>query len=294
MDAHTLDQWFERAVDTIDRGDLPTLDRLLEEHPELVSRRLDAPGAWLRERVGGALDGFFKAPYLLWFVAEDPVRQNRLPANIVEVAGRIIEAARRHARESLPDQLDQALRLVAWSGVAARCGMQLALIDLLVEAGASPAANANNALVNRHVAAAERLIQLGGRLTLAAALCLDRWDEVPRLFAEANPGQRQFALVLAALNGTAAAVRWMLAAGVSPNQPSADLFSHGTPLHHAVCSGSLDTVQAFVEGGADQTIADTAWNGTPLGWADHYVSSVEPERRSRYEEIARYLDSKRP
>jgi len=82
------------------------------------------------------------------------------------------------------------------------------------------------------------------------------------------------ALVLAALNGKAKSVRWMLAAGVPANKPSADLYAHGTPLHHAVCSGSLETVQAMVEGGADVNIADTAWNGTPLGWAMHYVEEA--------------------
>jgi ankyrin repeat protein len=283
------DQLFARAVAAIDRGDASGLRALLREHPDLASQRLESPGAWLRQAVGGALDGFFARPYLLWFVAEDPVRQNTLPPNIVEIASLIVEEARLQAAESLQAQLDHALRLVAWSGVAARCGVQLGLIDVLVEAGAVPAENANNALVNRHLAAAERLIQLGGRLTLPPALCLDRWDEIPRLFAEANAGQRQFALVLAALNGKAEAVRWMLASGVPPNQPSGDLYSHGTPLHHAVCSGSLETVKAMIEGGADATIADTAWNGTPLGWALHYVSEAGPDRVAAYQEIARYL-----
>jgi len=291
MDPHSIDGLFARAVGAIDRGDLTEVELVLQTHPELVSLRLESPGPWLRDSVGGALDGFFGRPYLLWFVAEDPVRQNHLSPNVVEIARRIIETARVHARASFQAQLDDTLRLVAWSGVAARCGVQLPLIDVLVEAGALPAANANNALVNHHLAAAERLIEHGGRLTLAAALCLDRWDDVPRLFGEANSRQRQFALVLAALNGRAAAVGWMLAAGVPPNEASADLYSHGRPLHHAVCSGSLDTVRALVEGGADKTIADTAWNGTPLGWAEHYVSSVEPERRGPYEAIARYLES---
>ena len=284
-----LDGLFSDAVAAIDGGDLARIQRLLARHPELATARLESPGPWLRDAVGNALDGFFARPYLLWFVAEDPVRAGRLPPNITEIARAIIDAARRHDARSLPTQLDQALRLVSWSGIAAQAGMQIPLINALVQAGAAPADIADNALVNRHVAAAERLIELGGQLTLASAVCLERWDLIPSFFAEANDGLKQMSLVLAALNGKARGVRWLLEHGVPPNQPSADLYAHGRPLHHAVCSGSLDTVKALVESGADPTIADSAWNGTPLGWAEHYVEESGPDRRGRYLDIAEYL-----
>lgn len=47
--------------------------------------------------------------------------------------------------------------------------MQLALIDALIDEGAAPAGNADNALVNGHFAGAERILQRGGTVTLAAA-----------------------------------------------------------------------------------------------------------------------------
>jgi peptide-methionine (S)-S-oxide reductase len=287
----SLDDLFARAVTVIDRGDLTGLQQLLAQHPDLATARLESPGPWLRQAVGDALDGIFARPYLLWFVAEDPVRAGKLPTNIVDLARTIIEAARRHDAGSLQAQLDHALRLVAWSGVAAKAGVQIPLIDLLVAAGAAPAKNANNALVNHHLAAAERLIQLGGELTLGTAVCLDRWDAIPALFAAANERQRQFALVMAALNGRARSVSWLVEAGVPPNQPSQDLYAHGTPLHHAVCSGSLDAVKALVERGADPTIPDTAWNGTAIGWAEHYVEDGDPARRTEYTAVLDYLRS---
>ncbi len=285
-----LDASFRDAVSTIDSGDVSTLARLILEHPSLVRDRLESPGAWLREQVGGALDGFFARPYLLWFVAEDPVRNGKLPANIAAVAGAIVDAARRVGAPTLQEQLDYALTLVSWSWIARECGVQLALIDVLVDAGAATDGNPNNALVNGNVDAAEHLVKRGAQLTLATALCLGRWDDVDRLVATANEEQKTFAFVLSALNGRADALRRMIREGVDPNAPSADLHSHGTPLHHAVASGSLDAVRVLVEAGADRRTRDTAWGGTPLGWAEHYTGEAKQGGAGwQYAEIAAYL-----
>ena len=285
-----LDELFREAVAAVDAGDVAALERLLLEHPRLVRDRLARPGPWLREQVGAALRGFFKKPYLLWFVAEDPVRNGTLPANIVDVARAIIGAARREGVQSLPEQLDYALRLVAWSWIAAQRGVQIALIDALVDAGASPDGNPDNALVNGHLEAAEHLVARGAPLTLATALCLGRWDDVARLAPLASPRERQFGFVLAALNGRAEALRRMIALGIDVNRPSRDLYAHGTPLHHAVCSGSLEAVTVLVDAGAKLTTRDSAWKGTPLGWAEHYVEEhAGDERGAHYAGIAAYL-----
>lgn len=288
MPAREPDAWYD-AVAAIDAGDVRRLELLLAAHPHLVTDRLKVAPDWLRQQVGGAADGFFARPYLLWFVAEDPKRNGRLPANIADIIRTIVTAARTASAPTLQEQLDSTLPLVCWSGVAADAGLQLDMIDALVDAGAVPASNPNNALVNRHVAAAEHLLSRGATPTLASSLCLDRFDEAGRLSAHATPEVRQFSLVLAALNGKAAGVAWILARGASPNQPSADLYAHGTPLHHAVCSGSLDTVKALVKAGADLNRRDSAWDATPLDWAEHYEQDVEAERKARYSEIVAYL-----
>ena len=85
-DSAVLDASFREAVSAIDRGDVATLQRLVAANPALVRERLESPGPWLRDMIGRALDGFFRRPYLLWFVAEDPVRNGRLPENIAAVA----------------------------------------------------------------------------------------------------------------------------------------------------------------------------------------------------------------
>ncbi len=289
-DLASLDTHFRDAVSAIDAGDVVTLQRLITANPALVGERLASPGAWLRDSVGGALDGVFQRPYLLWFVAEDPVRNGKLPANTAAVARAIIDAARHEAVSTLQEQLDYALTLVSWSWIARQCGVQIELIDALVDAGAVADGNPNKALVNGNLAAARHLLERGAKPTLAAALCLEQWDDVDRLVATANEHQKQFSFVLSALNGKADALRRMIRVGVDVNAPSADLYSHGTPLHHAVCSGSLEAVVVLVEAGAELDRKDSVWGGTPLGWAEYYLSDGQGDRPGKqYAEIAAYL-----
>jgi peptide-methionine (S)-S-oxide reductase len=237
-EAALLDTEFRRAVSAIDAGDVSTLDRLIRANPSLVRERLESPGEWLREKVANALDGFFQRPYLLWFVAEDPVRNGRLPANIAAVARSIIDAA------------------------------------------------------------AEHLVRRGAPLTLATALTLGRWSDADRLLATAADEQKQFAVVVSALNGNAEALRRLIRAGADVNARSAHLYSHATPLHHAVSAGSLESVQVLVDAGADITTRDTAWSATPLGWAEYYVNQSRggtasmPARASQHAQILEYLRSR--
>ena len=267
--APSLDGQFRSAVAALDAGDLAELDRLLTAHPRLVHDRLDAPGPWLREQVGDALDGFFRQPYLLWFVAEDPVRKGRLPANIAELARLIVGHAERARVSTLQEQIDYALRLVAWSWIARECDVQLGLLDVLIDAGAAVDGRPEDALTNGNLAAAAHLVDRGAALTLATALCLERWDEVGPLTGAATVEEKQFALVLVAVRGRERAVAWLLDHGVDPDTTCPHLYSHATALHHAVSSGSLEAVRLLVEAGADVSAKDTAWQGTPLDWAEY-------------------------
>lgn len=298
-----LDALFREAVSAIDAGDIPSLERLLAEHPPLVRDRLDAPGAWLRDRVGNALDGFLRQPYLLWFVAEDPVRNGKLPRNIAQVTRTIIAAARTQGLLTLPEQLDYTLRLVCWSPVARDCGVQLELIDVLLDAGASVdggtvyegrfGTHTDAAIHNGNFEAAEHLLKRGAALTLSTALCLGRWADVDRLVRTASLEEKQDAFVQAALGGKAEALRRMLGLGVDPTTISARNHSHATALHHAVGSGSLDAVRVLVEAGADLHRRDTIYGGTPLGWAMHAAQGQKDQLRAgQYKEIATYLQQK--
>ncbi len=285
-----FDALFREAVAAIDAGNVSKLERLLAANPDLACKRLESPGAWLRDKVGNALDDFFRQPYLLWFVAEDPVRNNILPQNIAQVARTIIEQARRQGADNLQEQLDYALQLVSYSWVARECGVQIELIDVLLDAGAAPDDNPDNALVNGNFAAAAHLVERGAKLTLATALCLERWDEVARLAPTASASEKQFGFILAALRGKAEALRRMIDFGVDLDRPCAELYSHATALHHAVCSGSLEAVKVLVEAGAALDTKDRAWNATPLMWAEYYSrESKKDDAGKPYNEIAAYL-----
>jgi len=278
-DADTLDKLFQQAVSAIDAGDEETLKQLLEAHSELATKRLYSPGEWITSVIGDALTDFFKDPYLLWFVSEDAVRNGKLPKNIANIASIIIQKAKSQHATNLQEQLDYALKLVAWSVVARNCGVQIELLDILIDSGAKINGVSNDALVNGNFDAAKHLVERGGKLTLPTALCLEKWREADKLAVNATDDEKQFSFVLAALNGKSGAVSRAISYGVDINKPSDHLYSHGTPLHHAVWSGSLETVKLLINGGANLKLKDTIWNVTPLGWAEY----------GNRKEIAEYL-----
>ena len=254
----TLASPFRDAVSAIDRGDVAALEQLLALHPSLVRDRADYG------------EGYFSQPYLLWFVAENPVRNGSLPANIGEVVRTILRAARKEGVEKLTEQADYALGLVCSGRVPRECGVQNELIDLLVAAGATPDNSMTTALAHRELGAVDRLFHHGATLSLLASTCLGREEDVRRLAPLASKVERQAALVGAAFYGEIDSLRVLLSheLDVSAYSP-ANFHSHATPLHHAVASGSLRAVTLLVEAGAQLDVKDRIYQGTPLGWAEY-------------------------
>jgi len=283
-----LDALFQEAVTAIDNGKLEDLEKILKENPILVEARLKSAGKWLTDKVGDAVKRFFKNPYLLWFVAEDPVRNNKLPSNIASAAAIIINHARDQKIKTLQEQLDYALMLVSWSWVARENGVQIALIDVLVDAGASLEGTPDAALVNNNFGAADHLVKRGAKLTLATAICLGRLNEAKELIPRTPDKDRQMAFIMSALKGKLDGLKLLLdnIPELNINKNKSGLYNHGSPLHHAVDSGSLETVKFLVEAGADLKKRDSVYNGTPLNWALHlgrneiveYLKQVEKAR----------------
>lgn len=269
MNVPTLDSRFQDAVDAIDSGDARRLERLLADDPGLV-----------RDRVDGG-EGYFRRPYLLWFVAENPIRNGRLPDNIAEVTRVILLAA--EGVESRQEQIDYALGLVCSGRIARECGVQRALIDVLGDAGADVNGALRPALAHREIAAAGRLLERGAAPGLTTAVCLGRAGDVARLAPASSAGERQEAFAAAALYGDARVLAILIGLGVDVDAYNPPGFhAHGTALHHAVDSGSLDAVRVLVEAGAYRGARDRIYQGTPLDWAE-YLERVE---------IAAYLRAK--
>ncbi|HEY9492582.1 MAG TPA: hypothetical protein VIP56_11395, partial [Nitrososphaeraceae archaeon] len=137
------DTLFRDAVEAIDSGNIPLLKQLLESNPQLISKQLDSP-----------TEGYFKHPYLMWFVAENPIRHEKLPANIVDVTKILIDAARKNAADSFQQQIDYTLGLVATGRIPRESGVQNEWIDLLIDNGAQPG-NGVGALAHGNIEAAK-------------------------------------------------------------------------------------------------------------------------------------------
>jgi ankyrin repeat protein len=186
------------------------------------------------------------------------------------------------------------MSLLVSSSHPADAGVQVALVDTLVDFGASLESRGAGswtsplmtALAFGYAGAAEALVRRGARVdTVAAAAGLGRVDEARGLLSGASADDRHRALVLAAQQGHVDMVRLLLDAGEDPNRfnPEGN-HPHSTPMHQAVLGGHLDVVRLLVECGARCDTKDGIWGGSPLGWAEHrgqgaiaeYLRSVAP------------------
>jgi peptide-methionine (S)-S-oxide reductase len=234
------------AVTAIQTGDIPALERLLDADPELLHRRL----------IGyGDHGDYFRDPKLLWFVADNPNLIETMPANSVELTRALL--ARR------PDQadLDYTLELVMTSGPAREQGLQLPLMDVLIEAGAhaGPAA-IEITLAHHELGAIEELLRRGYPMTAPIAASLGRLQALARLL----PEDAQSAFTLAVVNNQKQAARLALDAGADVNARS-----HSTALHEAVLHDDVELLKLLIERGARTNVRDTIHDGTPLRWAQY-------------------------
>lgn len=250
------DTIFADAVAAIDAGDIAKLDSLISQHPHLVADRLVTQEP-----------GYFADPYLLWFVAGNPVRNASLPANITDVAMAIVDHIDGAGVASRQTQLDYAVGLVATGRIPRESGVQRTLIDALIARGARPG-GLDSAVAHNELEAARRLIHHGAPITLAAAIALDL-PAARSLASASDAAARADALVIAASLGKTDGVRILLAAGADPNMRSQTIHRHASALHQAALTGNAELCTLLVNAGASLTVRDDMWNGAPAGWAEH-------------------------
>jgi ankyrin repeat protein len=252
---HTDDTPFRDAIAAIDAGDVPRLKQLLAEHPRLVTERLKSDSTLTR--------GYFANPALLWFVAENPIRNRKLPPNIVEVAQAIIDAGAKL------DDIRYTLGLVASGMVPREMKLQVPLMEMLVRRGGDPTGALEAAIGEHEQEAAAAALRLGAKHTLVSAAAMGELDPLRRLLAE-NPGEKDKlrALQFAAHYGQIGSVDTLLDAGVDINARLPRVYEP-TALHEAAWFNHRELVEHLLQRGADPTIKDTQFDATPAGWAEH-------------------------
>lgn len=276
---------FEAAVDAIVDGDIAALRKLLRENPELIRTRST------REHEST----------LLHYVSANGVEdfRQKTPKNIVEIARLLLEAgANVNAESKAYGGRSTALGLTATSYHPEAAGVQLALIDLLIDAGAvidgpDSSSSVNACLRNGRGEAAEYLANRGARLDLEGAAGVGRLDIVKSLIgAPADPKpaatrqQRIDGFTSACTFGRNSVIEFLLDHGVEVNTK---LNGGSTGLHWAAYEGHGDTVRLLLERGAHVDMVDETYQGTPLGWALYgrgHALPRERERRSYYETVA--------
>jgi len=250
---------FRRAVDLIDAGDADGLRAHIKQHPSLARRHMVFEGA-----------NYFHNPSLLEFIAENPIRHNKMPENIVAVTEAILQSGVEQAA------LDVTLALVATGSVPEACGKQNALIDLLCDWGADASSAIDAAVLHGGLNAVQALLCRGAKAGIAVA-ALGRAEDFRRMLGTASAEQRHLALAVAAQYCRVEIVRILLDAGEDPNRYNpVGGHSHSTPLHQAAGFGTMELAKLLVDRGARAEIKDVLWKGTPADWA-HHVGRTEME-----------------
>jgi hypothetical protein len=251
---------FRNAVNVLDSGDLPQLKALLQDHPFLVRYRCRT-GAWYEA-------GYFAGAKLLYHVAGNPDR-GPLPRNILDIARLLV----RHDFD--PKAAEYTIGLLLTSKRASEAGVALPLLDLLVRAGARFDLDAPDVLgmplLNMAPATAEALVRRGAKMDIRYAAALGNVESVESMLQETvGPALLEEALAFACIRGQTQA-----ASVLSHHGAKGDVLvtpggqTPRTALHEAANRGYLDIVKILLDSGAQTTVVEPHWGGTPADWAEH-------------------------
>jgi hypothetical protein len=272
-------------VDAIVNGDLAALEKLLSENPALVGARST------REH----------RSTLLHYVSANGVEdfRQKTPQNIVEIARLLLKAGA--AESDAYGGRSTTLGLTATSYHPEAAGVQLALLELLIEQGAAidgpdGGSAVNGCLRNGRGQAAEFLAQRGARLDLEGAAGVGRLDVVKTFFGDdgnlkppATQTQMHAGFAWACEFGRTDVVDFLLQRGI---EVGAKLTQHGgeTGLHWAAFAGHVDIVGLLLERGAPVDVKDKRFDGTPLDWTLHeWANSADNPDREKYYEVVSLL-----
>ena len=280
---------FEAAVDAVVAGDAVTLDRLLRQNPDLIrARSARKHRSTLLHYVGA--NGF------------EGYRQ-RTPKNAVQIARILLDAGADIDAVADMYRGTTTLGLVATSVYPVQAGVQAALIDLLVDRGASldravaptytDGRVVNACLANGRGEGAELVAARGASLDLEGAAGVGRLDVVKTFFNDdgtlksgATPYQMKSGFKWACAYGRLDVVRFLLERGIDVTERHRG----ETSLHVAAFGGHVETVSLLIQRGAPVGAEDETWAATPLGWAVYAWSMLPPGASpDRYHEVVGLL-----
>jgi hypothetical protein len=223
---------------------------------------------------------------LLHYVAANGVEDYRQlsPSNAVAVARVLLDAgAEVDATSHAYGGGSTALGLVATSTPARRAGVQIPLIELLLERGAAidgirlGASLVRDALANGCPEAAQALADRGARLDVIAAAGAGRLDLVQRLADAASAHDLEKALVTAAgTYGAYDVVKYLLDRGVDVAAGTS-----WTALHSATAGADLRIIDLLVRHGAPLEKRNM-YGGTVLGQAVWFAFHGDPAKIRDY------------
>ena len=250
---------FESAVNAVVAGDVIALNRLLFRYPELIEERSSRP----------------HASALLHYTAANGVEDDRqvTPPNAVEIMQILLKAGADVNATSFAYGTSTTLSLVASSAHPERAGLQIQLIDTLLDAGALMDGALLSALNNGQAKAAGHLVQRGAPIDeLATAAALGRMDLVQKYWNVGAQKQSERAFICACLYGRTQVVDYLLQRGVNP-RAGEDIGQTG--MHFAAHAGHLDTIKLLIERKVPLDVLNV-YGGTVLGQAE-WSQAHEPK-----------------
>src|SRR5262245_11857266 len=277
---------FEAAVDAIVNGDLARLEKLLSENPVLAHARST------REH----------RSTLLHYVSANGVEdfRQKTPKNILGITKLLLKAgADVNAESDAYGGRSTTLGLTATSWHPQNAGVQIPLMDLLIEQGAiidgpDGGSEVNGCLHNGRGEAAEFFASRGARLDLEGAAGVGRLDVVKSFFNDdgslkppATQEQMKDGFAWACEFGRTSVVEFLLQKSMDVD---AKLRHDGqTGLHWAALGGHVGAVKLLLEHGAPIDVRDESFGGTPLGWALYGWGAPESVGRADYYEVVALL-----
>jgi len=257
-----VDPRFEAAADAIVDGDAPALRALLARHAGLaLARSAYAHHATLLHHV--AANGI------------ESSRQWQSPKNAVEIAQLLIDAGSEVDATCDAYGGSTAMGLLVSSSHPAEAGVQVALVETLLDAGAALDAGRpiETALLFGYPAAAEALARRGAQIDeVVVAAGLGRADLAARL-ADEPDARLDLAFRIASSMGHTRAALAVLDKGADPTNQDREGF---TGLHWAAFFGHLETVLALLARPDAKAVLETKniHGGTVLDatvWAARHV-----------------------